>query len=232
MPLVAAQDLSESQKDRLARMAGAHPWHPEYPPVITHFASASGTGDLRARMLTESLKAVRTRYAAFLDCDDLLFPTAYEYLIDRLRQTGKAVTFGRVHVGHYDSVLQRIKSRTNDYTYGFSYQDFLHLNNAPIHSFMLDVSQINLTQLRYFDDQKYMEDYFLTLQIFDEQNADWPALSKGRFIGDYIHNRLGSNTLALTDHASREQILASELYQTCERRIAELQKVKRREALR
>ena len=92
---------------------------------------------------------------------------------------------------------------------------------------MLDVSQIDLTQLRYFDDQKYMEDYFLTLQIFTEQNTDWLSLSENRFIGDYIHDPMGMDTLAFTNQAQREQIIACETYQTCERRIREL-----REALR
>ena len=36
------------------------------------YQSQGGKGDLRSKMLNESLKKVKTRYAAFLDFDDLL----------------------------------------------------------------------------------------------------------------------------------------------------------------
>jgi len=226
VPHIAAQDLSEQQKAQLDAMVTSYKWHYLHPPVITHYSTPDGTGDLRSRMLNESLRQVRTRYAAFLDYDDRLFPTAYAQLLHRLRVTGKAVTFGRVYCALFDAGSQRITERRRLYEYGLNYLDFLRANHAPIHSFMLDMYQIELEHVIWHEDQKYMEDYLLTLQIFNEENCDWESLSAYTYIGDYMHKSNGSNTLAISDLSHRESILNSGLYRLCEARIIELQRSK------
>ena len=49
--------------------------------------------------------------------------------------------------------------------YGRSYQSFLEDNNTPIHGFMLNLENIDRERIKYYDNMKYMEDYYLTLQI-------------------------------------------------------------------
>jgi hypothetical protein len=70
---------------------------------------------------------------------------------------------------------------------------------------------------------KYMEDYYLTMQLFTRAGTDWASLRTCGFIGDYIH-RIGcdTHTLALTDEQQRTDLLNSESYRVCEARIKAL----------
>jgi hypothetical protein len=219
-----AQDLSNDQCRSLELLLDEFIWDRDSPPKIIHYSSENGMGDLRARMLTEGLLNVQTRYAAFLDYDDVLMPSAYHWLVERLRLSGKAVAFGRVYSTAYDNLRKERTGRNTIYVYGHSYKEFVGLNHAPIHSFMLDLTQINLDGLTYNDNQRYMEDYYLTLQIFTESNCDWASLKENLFIGDYIHSTDRAHTLAISEDSERSALLKDQDYIKCEGYINRLRR--------
>ncbi len=223
-PLLAIQDLNDIQKDQLKTLLDKIPFTGNNKPQIEDYSNSGYKGDLRTLMLNDALKKVNTRYAAILDYDDFLFPDAYAWLLERLEKTGKAVTFGRVYATSYDSHTDIITERKRIFEYGYSYEDFLQENHAPIHSFMLDLEQIDLSKILYHADQKYMEDYFLTLQIFTEDNCDWESLRLGHYIGDYIHRTDGEHTLAIADQSEKNELLQDPLYLKDEKRICDLRK--------
>ena len=219
VPLIAAQDLDETQTVALQQMLAEFDWAAGFEPRVVHHTSADGRGDLRARMLHESLQGVTTRYVAFLDYDDLLFPDAYAWMIERLRTTGKAVAFGRVYWTDYSSRLSAIVGRRRAFEYGSNHEDFLRNNHAPLHSVLLDVEQLDFSSLVYFDDQRFMEDYLMTLQLFRVGNGDWEGLQLNRYVGDYVHSTDRQHTLALNDDTVREALLRDPDYMRCEERI-------------
>lgn len=223
-PMIAAQDLGEDQQSRLASLLAEMNAVLLAPAVVVHYKSDTGHGDLRSKMLNESLKKVETRYAAFLDYDDLLMPHAYEWLIRRLATTGKAIAFGRVYSTSFNSKTGGFIKRERAFEYGYTYADFLSVNHAPLHSFMLDVVQLDFGKVIYHDDQKYMEDYYLTLQLFREHNADWASLNENMYIGDYIHSVDRNHTLAFADDVERQALLMNGEYQIAERRIHEMRR--------
>ncbi|WP_326541312.1 glycoside hydrolase family 99-like domain-containing protein [Pseudorhodoferax sp.] len=222
VPLIAAQDLDEAQTAALQAMLAEFDWPAGFEPRVDHHVSANGRGDLRARMLNLSLQRVTTRYAAFLDYDDLLFPDAYAWLIQRLRDTGKAVAFGRVYWAGFSSCLSAITSRRQAFEYGGTYEEFVCHNHAPLHSVLLDVEQLDPAALVYFDDQRYMEDYLMTLQLFRADNGDWEGLQLNHYVGDYVHSTDRRHTLAIDDDAARKALLRDPEYMLCEQRIAEM----------
>ena len=223
-PYIAAQDLSEQQKQTLSDLLDSCPWHKTCLPIVCHYVSENGLGDLRARMMNESLQFVKTQYAAFLDYDDLMLPLSYEWLIGRLKKTGKAIAFGRVFTAEYDNALQRIVERKRTFEYGETYTCFLDMNHAPIHSMMFDIDKLDLTGVEYYDDQTYMEDYFLTLQIITENNADWDGLKENYYVGDYVHSLDRSHTLAFNCEREKQAVLSDPHYILCEQRVCELRK--------
>lgn len=222
VPWVAAQDLSEEQLRTLEALLLAYPGHPGHPAQIHTFRSPDGRGDLRSKMLNESLRQLQTRYVAFLDHDDLMMGHAYEWLIERLQTTGKGVAFGRVYATSYDGGTGQLLKRNRVYEYGHSYDEFIRLNHAPLHSFLLDLFRVDVSRLVYHEDQRFMEDYFMTLQLFTRDNADWESLRLNRYVGDYIHSVDRAHTLAFTDDAERSALLHSPEYMRCEDRINEL----------
>jgi hypothetical protein len=221
-PIIAVQDLSGPQLAKLREVVDQIPWAEGFEPVINLYKSQDGNGDLRSKMLNEELKNVTSRYVTFLDFDDLLLPYAYGWLVNRLLRTNKAVTFGRVYATDFDGSKNLFVQRKHVYRYGYSYHEFLHHNHAPVHSFMMDLEKLNLDDIIYFDDQKFMEDYLMTLQIFNLDDCDWDSLKEDFYIGDYIHHIDRSHTLAVSNELEREEILASEQYIICQNRINDM----------
>jgi lipopolysaccharide biosynthesis protein len=220
-PLVAAQDLSSEQARALEMLVQNVPWAPGVEPRIRHFTSGNA-GDLRSLLLNKSLQEVETRYAAFLDFDDRLMPHAYEWLLGRLQTTGKAIAIGRVFESHYDPKSEMLVERNRQHQFGYSYSDFVTANIAPLHSSMLDLSQLRVGELKFFEDQRFLEDYFLLLQLVTLDNTDWNGLSQDMYIGDYICFDDNRNTLAIADQKKGEEIRNSPDYLLCERRIRDL----------
>lgn len=224
---LAAQDLDEAGKQRLQHVLANTPWDADCEPLVKHYRSSESNRDLRSLMLNETLKSVAGGYAAFLDYDDILFPDAYRQLSRRLQRSGKNATFARVYATRVDGNSGLILQRGTTYSYGHSYEEFVRLNHAPLHSFMLNLDQLDLSQVHYHADMKYMEDYYLTLQLFSRDGSDWAALRDCAYIGDYIHRVGGSDshTLALEDDTHRQTLLRSPEYLVCEQRITELRRM-------
>jgi len=86
------------------------------------------------------------------------------------------------------------------------------------------MQKINTGDIEYFDDMKYLEDYYLTLQIFTEGNVDWESLKFNYYVGDYIHSDDGNNTLAVIGDDEKKDITKNAEYLLCENRISELRK--------
>ncbi|WP_415844500.1 glycoside hydrolase family 99-like domain-containing protein [Stutzerimonas zhaodongensis] len=222
-PYLALQDMTDNEVSLLEEKLATLPWHNDCFPIIRRYQSTPDNPDLRSLMLNDALKAVASGYAAFLDYDDVLFPHAYEYLLKNLKATNKNATFGRVYSTTVDAGTGLIVKRERVYDYGFSYSEFLHCNHAPLHSFMLNLDRIDLGAITYFDDMKYMEDYYLTLQLFNRRDTDWASLQSEAFIGDYVHREGdATNTLAVSDLQARKELLSSKHFLRCEGRIKAL----------
>lgn len=220
-PIILAQDHDDNSLQMITKAFDDYEWGKDSWPSLKTYYSIDGNGDLRSKILNEALINCSTVYAAVLDYDDRIYSGSYYYLLDRLNTTGKAISFGRVYVTNFDSRNLIIINKNDSFTYGYSYEEFVRHNHAPIHSFILDLSKIDLNNIIYYDDHKYMEDYFLTLQIFSEENADWESLSIGRYIGEYFHAVDRTHTLALTN-ANKLIVTAEEEYQRCQNRIDEM----------
>jgi len=218
-PIIAVQDPGDDMLADLDAMLKQMSWDEEYQPIIRKYFSTENNRDLRSLMLNDALKAVKTKYAAFLDYDDILFHDAYFWLIDRLRDTGKNASFGIIYNTLFNLAEKKIIERQVVYDYGKNYADFLELNHTPIHGFLLNMSKINLDQIMYYEDMKYLEDYYLTLQVFTKEDTDWASLQAHKFIGDYYHYEDMTQTLAILNKDQRSKLMSSPDYAYCENKI-------------
>ena len=223
-PIIAAQDLTKEQRSQLCRVIADIPWAEDCAPVVRHYAADTANSDLRALMLNDTLRSLDGGYVTFLDYDDVVFHDAYAWMIGRLRRTRKNAAFGLVYSTEFDGIDNRIGARSVVYGFGADYRSFVSENHAPIHSYMLDLGKIDLNEITWESGMKYMEDYYLTLQIFSEHDTDWDSLREGRFVGDYFHRTDGlrENTLALVDDERRRGLLRDPEFIACERRINKL----------
>lgn len=223
-PYIGVQDVPEGAALALRQRLEALPWAEGCKPEIRFFRSTPELPDLRSVMLNEMLRAAGPAYVAFLDYDDLMFPHAYGTLLQRLQLTGKNATFGRVFMTTVDS-SRRLRVQREVAYGGRTYSDFLDTNHAPIHSFMLDMRKVDIGKVEYFQDMKFMEDYYLTLQIFSREDTDWESLAEEVYVGDYIHiEGSDANTLAVRDVEKRRAHLMSPEYRLCEARLRDLRR--------
>ncbi|HAE42511.1 MAG TPA: hypothetical protein DCG34_06260, partial [Clostridiales bacterium] len=221
-PILAVQDLTDDMLSEIKTMLEKMPWNDGCSPIIREYHSTENNPDLRSLMLNDSLKAVKTQFAAFLDYDDIIFHDAYAWLLERLQKTGKNASFGLIYNVLFNLTGNRLIKRSVVYNYGKDYENFLTRNHSPIHGIMLNLSKINLDEINYYEDMKYMEDYYLTLQIFTKGETDWDALPEQKFVGDYYHYEDKAQTLAIIDQSLRNQLIASQNYAKCEDRINEM----------
>ncbi|HEV7458174.1 MAG TPA: glycoside hydrolase family 99-like domain-containing protein [Roseococcus sp.] len=222
-PCIGVQDMPEAEREDFLRELDRLPWAEACRPLVRFFHGTPEQPDRRSEMLNEMLRAAGPDYVGFLDYDDVLFPHAYASLLARLRLTGRNATFGRVYSTDVDGVGGLILRRDRVFDHGRTHEDFLTTNLAPVHSFLLDMRQIDATAIEYFPDMKFMEDYYLTLQVFSPDGADWDSLAQDNFIGDYIHMQgQDANTLAVSDAAKRREQLMSPEFSLSLVRINEL----------
>lgn len=219
-PLLMAQDLSESQAARIQGLLDTLPWPASSTRRLVRFASTLDAPDLRSKLLAEGLKHADQAYAAFLDFDDTLYNDAYVHLIDRLQRTGKAFSFGRLYSARFDGVRRIATQRDPMFLQRHRFEEFFNDNFLPLHSYVMDMKRVDVDRIIYFDHMKFMEDYFIALQLLDADNSDWEGLHHPVFIGDYNFRISGTpNTLALITDDQKNVVLSDPHYQLCELRI-------------
>ncbi len=220
-PIIMTQDLPDEKLYKLKEILDGMFWGAEYYPIVKQYKSTEKIPDLRSKMLNEGLRLVTDRYVAFLDYDDILFFDAYAWLIERLKKTGKSVTFGLIYHSIYSLSKREMLHRKSE-KYGKTHASFIDNNLTPIHGIMLDISKVNLENIDFYDDMKYMEDYYMTLQIFSEYNTDWAALAEKKYIGDYFFYEDKVQTLGGITDAVRQKLILDPVYVQCQERIDKL----------
>ena len=221
-PILTLQDFSDDGLEELKRLLDEMPWDSGCYPIIQDYRTTSNLHDLRSLMLNEAFKSVATKYVSFLDHDDTIFHDAYAWLIARLEKNNKNASFGLIYTVAYNVMQNKIRQRTVFYDYGRDYKYFLQVNHSPLHGIMFNLERIDRDRIEYHADMKFMEDYYLTLQIFTENDTDWDALKERKFVGDYYHYDDKPQTLGLLDENERNRLMASPDYKKCQIYITEM----------
>ena len=151
--------------------------------------------DARSVLLNLGVENATGRYLAFLDYDDVLYPEAYEMMIGRLRDTGAAIAFAKVRVMRIDVHGEFFYTRervTPPYS-GSDLLDLFHNNFCPLHSYVIDRSQVPAEMLRFVTTQTLEEDYDVLLRITAAHLSDFALVETE--LGDYYYKTDGSNTV-------------------------------------
>lgn len=160
--------------------------------------------DARSVLLNLGVQNATGKYIAFLDYDDVLYPEAYEMMIGRLKDTGAAIAFAKVRVMRVDVYNEFFytKERVNPPFSGADLLDLFHNNFCPLHSYVIDRSQLPADMLSFVTTLTMEEDYDVLLRICGTFLSDFALIETD--IGDYYYKTDGSNTVPVSGGLSGE----------------------------
>ena len=155
--------------------------------------------DARAALLNVGVQAAQGRYLAFLDFDDVLYPEAYELLVARLKLTGAVIAFAKVRVIGLH-VYQRFFYPSKVISLpvsGSSLADLFRVNFCPLHSYVIDRSQVSADILWFVPTLIVEEDYNFLLRICASLSSDFALTLMEINIGDYYFKTEDSNMVSM-----------------------------------
>ena len=216
--VLVLQDFSDTQLRSLDAWLDRFGWSATHSRPRLINVARRGASDIRSRLLNAGIVAARGRYLGFLDYDDCWYANALSHLVGRLEASGAAIAFARVR-RTLAYPLERY-----DYTYakeqpfrGASVAELMVDNFCPIHSFLVDRTQVPASELRFDEEMGVLEDYDFLLRTVSACAADFGGVEE--VIGEYQWRSDGSNTTPVAATADDER---HRVWESARRRIAEL----------
>jgi len=153
--------------------------------------------DARSELLAMGFAAASGRFLALLDYDDVLYPEAYQLLIDRLHLGNAAIAFARTPVvkASLQGTFLHALDQSSPFT-GTGLADLFTANFCPIHSYVIDRSRMPDGLLRIEPSLTQEEDYDLLLRLCATVPSDFARLDSD--IGLYFVKTDGSNSFDRT----------------------------------
>ncbi|WP_138470133.1 glycosyltransferase family 2 protein [Poseidonocella sp. HB161398] len=156
-------------------------------------------GDHRGALLNKALECVKSRYVAFLNYDDVVYPHHAETLISDLKENadlGVVASFGGCMRAYYDDLGDGAiyVTRKRLFRSQASVSDCIIENCFPIHSYVLDM--VGLPKLpRFGEDMHGFEDYIFLLELMEHYRV---STTYARLpLCEYRLNNDNSNTVAI-----------------------------------
>ncbi|ROU07439.1 hypothetical protein [Lysobacter enzymogenes] len=179
-------------------------WLPE--PAVENYEDDS-QGDARSALMNLGIErhcALRNRFLAFLDYDDLLYSHAYRTLMRPLLDSDVAVAFASVEMGH------AVGLHDYDFVYDMSYPflgrnkiDLIRDNFCPLHSYLVDCAKVEAKELHFRSELSRVEDYDFLLRVAGARPCDFSGI--GRRIGVYLMRSDDSNSTPSHDGSACDQ---------------------------
>lgn len=184
--IVVTQGFSKSSSDQVQALVQGYQWeaYGHASPTIVNVDAEEGL-DIRSRLLNVGIQKLAYRYFAFLDSDDYLYGSAYEYLIKEIVQSGVAIAFGNIvrkDVRAFDDFVYT-RNRFSDQFRGSGLKDLAIDNFCPIHSFVIDRAVIEPADIRFAEELDRLEDYEFLLRICAKYSSLFS--SRSRYVGVY-----------------------------------------------
>lgn len=160
--------------------------------------------DARSYLINEAMGHVHSRFLAFLDYDDVIYPESYAILVDRLLSSQAAIAFGRIAVKRADICAEALLVTEKSIPFvGEGLLDMFRDNFCPIHSYVIDTEATRGAQLRFDSQLCFLEDYDFLLRFCAQYPSDFTRLDT--VVGDYYYKSDGSNTMWLDNSVTEER---------------------------
>jgi glycosyl transferase family 2 len=187
----------------------------------TYNYSAELPVDARSALINLGISKATGRYLAFLDHDDTILPFGYVQLIEELGRSLAAIAFASVVYKDVDVFQDALLvDRRLEAFVGKSLADLFDHNFCPIHSFVIDRSIVDVSDLWFDNALARHEDYDFLLRFCAKYRSSFNLI--GTFVGDYYLKNDDSNTNTWLSGRPEESLRWEESSQLLERRKSAL----------
>ncbi len=175
--------------------------------------------DGRSLLLNIGLGIACGRFIGFLDYDDVLYPHAYEQLVNRIHISGAALAAGGCIIA-----TQRPVPETGAYytvnkallvTRPATKADLLLENFLPINTYLVDRRAVHPSYLTFDTNLSANEDYLFLLRIASEYELDLQMLQFP--VAEYNQRLDGTNTIQVGRHVPEKEQMLIHSYEYVER---------------
>lgn len=217
---IAVQNLPDDAVKKIAHAASVlhRATGLEISLVNFHFSTP---GDHRGELLNKAIREVDTRYVAFLDYDDVVYPNHAECLIADLMdcENKEAVaSFGGVTLAYYDDVSDGSIYITRKHVFSQfpSVLSCVIENCFPIHSYVIDLQRISSIP-KFGEQSSVFEDYLFLLELF--RNYSVSTNKANIALAEYRLNNDNSNTVRVKTQAASEDTRKELLWEEMEQNV-------------
>jgi hypothetical protein len=216
-PIILLQNFDFGEIELVNSLANDFDWTDRLRPII-HNVNTGEPGDFRSQLINVGMSISSARYLAILDYDDLVYPYAYDYLIERLIADDAAISIGtvlRVEVApmrKYDYILRKAPFAT-----AVSRLEMFCQNCCPPSGFLLDKSRIGSDELNFDEALTSNEDYEFLLRILAKYPATFAAV--GVALAEYQIRTDGSNSVPAFSNFDRGKVSD---WQRCQKAVDNL----------
>ena len=150
--------------------------------------------DHRSEILNRGMALIKSRYFSILDYDDIVYPSCYIRLIRRLKATGFPIAFSGVTRSDQFACAGPRYTVTKTRMYkGLPKARFFLDNQYPIHSYVVDLSSVERTDLYFDEGATRNEDYAFLYRILSKYRFDDEECARENC--EYRVDLNGSNTI-------------------------------------
>ncbi len=172
--VIALQNPDQTLAQEVAQLVRRQPWNATPRFQIIPVEVPAGV-DGRSELLNQGLRRATSRFVAFLDDDDIVYPQGYVILIRQLLAGNSAVAVGgyrKAYLGR-EAGRWRVKARTESVVPTPSRLTLFQYNYIPLHSYVIDRSRLGGFELYFDNDLPPAEDYDFLLRLFARFEPDF-----------------------------------------------------------
>lgn len=192
--IIATQRFSPTSIDQIKSFTDGHIFGSLKNISILN-STREDQDDLRSHLINLSIQQVKTRYVHFLDFDDIMYPNAYQLLVSCLDKTPAAISFGAIISTYYEKLAGNpyIVSKRREF-FGKSKYDLFVDNFCPIHSFLIDLSKIDIKDVLFDETMTALEDYSFLISFLSKYEGDFSMIDTP--VGEYFRRESDTINMA------------------------------------
>ena len=166
--LIAAQSLPDKSISKISHAMDKSSFIRPNSIEIHNF-EFEHTGDHRSALINHGLNKISSRFVAFLDFDDVIYPNHATSIIKELAASPYALMWGRPRIGYYKNVkgVSHCVRQSVYFHHDRPVLSLLKENHIPLNAYIVDLKKLAKVPL-FWEQNNANEDYVFLLRVMQQ----------------------------------------------------------------